>query len=129
MLRDIKAWYSPMVCVHNGVSPLTHSTWVRQEVKCEAVQRHEVKMRQCQLMRQTTAVEICWQQGRGEGGKDVELVWLCGGCVAPPIEDMRLAVPWGVLYLLNVFAVRPCGFCVNCGTSGDTWHWVVHMWV
>ena len=97
MLRDIKAWYSPMVCVHNGMSPLTHPTWVRQEVKCEAVQRHEVKMRQCQLMRQTTAVGICWQQGRGEGGEDVELVWLYGGCVAPPIEDMRLAVPWGVL--------------------------------
>ena len=80
------------------------------------------------LMRQITAVGICWQQGRGEGGEDVELVWLCGGCVAPPTEDMRLAVSWGVLYLLNVFAVRPCGFYANCGTSGDTWHWVVHMW-
>ena len=76
-----------MVCVHNGVSPLTHPTWVRQEVKCEAVQ---VKMRQCQLMTQTTAVGICWQQSRGEGGEDVELVWLYGKCVAPPIEDMKL---------------------------------------
>ena len=32
-------------------------------------------MRQCQLMRWTTTVGICWQQGREEGGEDVEWVW------------------------------------------------------
>ena len=37
------------------------------------------KVRQCQLMRWTMTVGICWQQGR----EDVEWVWLCGGCVAP----------------------------------------------
>ena len=101
MLRDIKAWYSPMVCVHNGVSPLTHSTWVRQEVKCEAVQRHEVKMRQCQLMRQTTAVEICWQQGRGEGGKDVELVWPVRRMCCPAHRRHEVSCPVGGVVLVE----------------------------
>ena len=27
-----------------------------------------------------------------------------------------------------MFAVRPCGFCVNCGTSGDTWSYVGVIW-
>ena len=35
-------------------------------------------MRQCQ---RTTTVEVCWQQGREEGGEDVEWVWLYGECV------------------------------------------------
>ena len=36
-------------------------------------------MRQCQLMRQTTSVGICWQQGREEDGVDVERVRLFDG--------------------------------------------------
>ena len=49
-------------------------------------------MRLCQLMSRTTSVGICWQQSREEGGENVEWVWLCEGCVAPPIHKMRLAV-------------------------------------
>ena len=68
-------------------------------------------MRQFHLMRQTTSVEICWQQGREEGSKDVEWLWLFGGCVVPPIQEMRLAVTWvgSTLALFNVCAVWPCG--------------------
>ena len=51
------------------------------------------KVRQCQLMRQTTSIRICWQQGREEGGEDLEWAWLCEQCVAP---EMRLAVAWAV---------------------------------
>ena len=43
-------------------------------------------------MRQTTAVGTCWQQCREEGDEDVEWVWLCGECVAPPIQEIRYAV-------------------------------------
>ena len=42
---------------------------------------------QRQLRSQTTSVRIYWQQGQEEGDKDVEWVWLCGGCVAPPIQE------------------------------------------
>ena len=52
------------------------------------------KVRQCQFMRQTTTVG---QHGLEEFDEDVEWVWLCGGCVAPPIQEMRLAVVWVVL--------------------------------
>ena len=48
-------------------------------------------MRQCQLMS-----GIFCQQSRKEGGEDMEWVWLCGGCIAPPIQEMRLAVVWAV---------------------------------
>lgn len=75
-------------------------------------------MRQCQLMRQTTTVGICWQQDREEGGEDVEWVWLCGGCVAPPIQEMRSAVVWAVLYSgLDecVCSMAMWMLCVNCG--------------
>ena len=54
-------------------------------------------------MRQTTAVDSSWQQGQEEGEEGVLLVWLCGGGVAPPIQDMRSAVVW------------PCVMCVHCG--------------
>ena len=63
-------------------------------------------MRQFQLMRQTTSVEICWQQGREEGSKDVEWVWLFGGCVVSPIQEMRLAVSWVAFYTGIVQCVR-----------------------
>ena len=43
------------------------------------------KLNKCQLMMQTTSVEICWHQGREKGGKDVDIVWLCGECVVTPI--------------------------------------------
>ena len=55
-------------------------------------------MRQCQLMRQTTSVGIYWQQGREEGSDDVELVWLFEGYIVPPIQEIRLAVVWAMLY-------------------------------
>ena len=55
-------------------------------------------MRQHQLMRQTTAVDSSWQQGQEEGEEGVSWAWLCGGVVAPPIEEMRSAVVWAVLY-------------------------------
>ena len=75
-------------------------------------------MRPCQLMRQTTAVGSCWQQGREEGDQDVEWVWLCGGCVAPPIQEMRLAVVWAVSYSgleECVCSMAMWMLCVNCG--------------
>ena len=46
----------------------------------------------------TTPVGICWQQGREEGGEDVEWVWLCRGFVAPHILEMMIAVTWAALY-------------------------------
>ena len=55
-------------------------------------------MRQCQLRRQTTSVGICCQQGREEDGEDMDWVWLCDGCVTPPIQEMGLAVALVVLY-------------------------------
>ena len=67
--------------------------WAWQEVEgeLEAVSVDEIDYH-------GTTVGICWQQGREEGGEDVEWVWLCGGCVAPPIQEIRLAVVWAVLY-------------------------------
>ena len=75
-------------------------------------------MRQCQL---TTAVVICFQQSREEGGKDVDWVWLCGGCVSPPIQVMRLAVVWAVFYsslVECVCSVAMLVMCVNCVMGG-----------
>ena len=69
-------------------------------------------MRQCQLMWQTTTIGIFWQQGREEGDEDVEWVWLSGGCVSPPTQEMRLAVAWTTVALLNVCVVWPRGCCV-----------------
>ena len=54
-------------------------------------------MKQCQLIRWTTTWNLL-TAGREEGGEDVEWVWLCGGCVVPPIQDIRFAVVWAVLY-------------------------------
>ena len=59
-------------------------------------------------MRQTTAVGICWQQSREEGGEDVEWVCLCGRCVVPPIQEMRLAVAGLVECVCSVV------LCVKC---------------
>ena len=68
-------------------------------------------------MRQTTAVGICCQQSREEGGEEVEWVWLCVGCVSPTIQE-RLAVVWMVFYSCLFKCV--CGvamwvLCVKCG--------------
>ena len=49
-------------------------------------------MRQHQSMR---VVDLGWQQGQEEGEEGVLWVWLYGGGVAPPIQEMRSAV---VLY-------------------------------
>ena len=79
---------------------------------------------QCQLMRQTTSVEICWQQGREDGGEDVEWVWLCGRCVAPPIQKMRLSVAWAALFsglVEYMCSVAIWVLCVNCGMSCENW--------
>ena len=43
-----------------------------------------------------------------EGGEDVECVWLCKGCVATPIQEMRLA------------GRGLCGL-VECVSSVATW--------
>ena len=72
-------------------------------------------------MRQTTSVEICWRQGREDGDEDVEWVWLCGRCVAPPIQKMRLSVAWAALYCglveYNMCSVAIWVLCVGsvCG--------------
>ena len=63
-------------------------------------------------MWQTTTIGIFWQQGREEGDEDVEWVWLSGGCVSPPTQEMRLAVAWTTVALLNVCVVWPRGCCV-----------------
>ena len=76
-------------------------------------------------MRQTTAVGTCWQQCREEGDEDVEWVWLCGGCVAPPIQEIRYAVAWAVLYsgiVQCVCNVAMWVLCVHCGwVVGSLW--------
>ena len=55
-------------------------------------------MRPCNLMMLTTSVGICWQQGREEGGENVEWVWLCRGFIAPHVQEMWIAVTWVALY-------------------------------
>ena len=92
-------------------------------------------MRQCQLMRWTTTVGICWQQGREEGGEDVEWVWLCGGCVAPPIQEIRSAVVWAVLYsgldecVWSTAMWMLCVICgMGCGLPVD-FRWAVGTWL
>ena len=54
--------------------------WVWQEVKVEAFSVNE-------------ADYFAGSRARGRR-EDIELVWLCGVCVAPPILEMRLAVAW-----------------------------------
>lgn len=49
-------------------------------------------------MRQTMAVDSSWQQGQEEGEEGVFWAWLFG-VVAPPIQEMRSAVVWAVLYI------------------------------
>ena len=71
-------------------------------------------MTQCQLMRQTTTVGICYRQSREEGGEDVELVWLFGGCIAPHIQEKSLAMVWAVLYSGLFECVCSVVLCVNC---------------
>ena len=71
-------------------------------------------MRQRQLMRQTTAVDSSWQQGQEEG---VSWVWLCGGVVAPPIEEMRSVVVWAVLYNGLVECACTVEVWMLCGMS------------
>lgn len=78
-------------------------------------------MRQRQLMRQTTAVDSSWQQGQEEGEEGLSSAWLCGGSVAPPIQEMRSAVVWAG-------AVEwPCGMCVRFGGVDAVcllWDWL-----
>ena len=62
-------------------------------------------------MLQTTAIGFRWRQGREEGGEDVKWVWLCEGCVATPIQEMKLAVAWAVLYS----GIDECVCSVACG--------------
>ena len=62
-----------------------------------------------------TTVGVCWQQGREEGGEDVE--WVC--CVedvSPPIQEIRLAVVWAGSGLHEcVCSMAMWTLCVNCG--------------
>ena len=61
-------------------------------------------MRYCQLMWQTIAAGICWQQDREEGGADED--------VSLPVQVMRLAVAWATLYSGAVDAVWLYRCCV-----------------
>ena len=55
-------------------------------------------MRQCQwqeVICEEVSVNVadypsCWQQGREEGGENMEWVSFSEGCVAPSIQEMRL---------------------------------------
>ena len=47
-------------------------------------------MGQCQLLLESA--------GSRAERKAAEWVWLCEGCVAPPIQEIMLAVAWVVLY-------------------------------
>ena len=53
--------------------------------------------------------------GREEGGENVELLWLCGECVIPPIQEMKLL--W-VLYSRLVECVAMSVVCVKLRASG-----------
>ena len=101
-------------------------------------------MRQCQLMRWTTTVSVnevdyhCWNllaEGREEGGEDVEWGWLCGGCVAPSIQEIRSAVVWAVLYSgLDecVCSTAMWMLCVDCGMGCGLpveFRWAVGTWL
>ena len=83
------------------------------------------------------AVGICWRE---ESGKDMEWVWLCGRCSAPPTQEMKLAVVWAVLYSDLHDCVCSVGIWVLCVNSGmgcelpmakqhlSQRHRVIHMW-
>ena len=69
ILRDIKVWDQ----YGTSMGPVnTHGVFPRRE----PISRASLGMAgcQCQLMRQTASVEICWQQGREDGGEVVEWV-------------------------------------------------------
>ena len=69
-------------------------------------------VRQCQLIRQTIVVEVCWQHCREESSEHVKWVLLCG---APSIREMK---SWAVLYsdLIECECSVPMRkLCVNFG--------------
>ena len=45
----------------------------------------------------------------------MEFVWLWGGCVATPVQEMSLATAWAVLYSGLVECVTMWVLCFNCG--------------
>ena len=64
---------------------------------CLDVRGMSSKVRLCQLMRQSTAVGLCWRQGQETGNGGRMWVWLCGGCVATPTQEVTCvggAVEW-----------------------------------
>ena len=70
-----------IVIVHTGKSMVRACGWACPPWPVTVDPSHVLPWAwQCQLMRWTTTVGICWQQGREEGGEDVEWMWLCGGC-------------------------------------------------
>ena len=85
--------------------------WAWQEVKGETGSVNE-------------ADYLCWNLlAAEEGGEDIKWVWFCGECVGPPIQLMRLAVAWAVLYsglVECVCSVDLWVLCAICGI-GDAW--------
>ena len=56
--------------------------------------------------------------GSRAGRKDIEWVWLYAGCVAPPIQEMKLAVVSAVSYsgldeCVHVCSMTICVFIVG----------------
>ena len=96
------------------------------------------KVRPCQLIRLTTAVWFGALQGWKKGNEGVGLVWLWGGGVALPTQEMRWAlarVVWqnsreGVVCILAaVWFLWDC-LQASCGLPVVSWHLVgdVHPW-
>ena len=61
----------------------------------------------------------------------MESVWWCGGCVALPMHEMRLAVMWAVLY--NVLVECVCSvamlmLCVNLWNGLRAFGGIVVFW-
>ena len=98
--------------------------WAWEEVEGETMSVNEVE---------ATTVGICWQQGREEGGEDVECVWLCGGCVAPLIREIKCgrcctvalmnvcAVIYMAMWMLCVYCGMDCGLPVGSRHLTENW--------
>ena len=56
--------------------------------------------------------------GREEGGEDVEWVWLCGECVIPPIQEMKLLWVLHSRLVECVCSVAMSVVCVKLRASG-----------
>ena len=59
----------------------------------------------------------------------MEWVWLCGGCIASPMQEVRLAVVWAVLYSDIFECVPSLAMWVLCVKMWDGQHlsWEINM--